>query len=146
MKKKLVNSLASTLAAYQNCLKTKNNAWVDKHSEKLIQMINKYMPHGGGFDAGITIDLKRSRPDFLVFHFSFHYMNEDGYYDGWYDYTLTVKPSLVTTFELYLNGVNHNGIKEYFYDTFDAALRHEIDDTTTISILNEDQKRNLGRH
>ena len=54
-------------------------------------------------------------------------MNENGFYDGWTDHTLTVRPSLVHGIELEISGRNRNDIKEYLHETFHSALFDLID-------------------
>jgi hypothetical protein len=54
-------------------------------------------------------------------------MNDVGMYDGWNDYVITLKPSLVFDFELKIKGVNRNDIKNYMYEYFQDVLSQEIE-------------------
>jgi hypothetical protein len=126
MNNKLYKHFAGTLQAYQNCIKTGNKIWEDKHEEKLNEMID-YLPHGSGIDSDVELDFEKSNPNKLIFNFSFHFMDNCGMYDGWIDYKLTVTPNLYNDFDLYISGRDKNYIKEYLYEIFEYALRQEID-------------------
>ena len=126
MNNKLYKHFAGTLQAYQNCIKTGNKIWEEKHLEKLNKMID-CLPHGSGIDSDVELDFEKSNPNKLVFNFSFHFMDDYGMYDGWIDYKLTVTPNLYNDFDLYITGRNKREIKDYFYEIFDYALRQEIE-------------------
>lgn len=88
--------------------------------------VQKHAPRGSGFDSGTKIDLDRSRADRLVFNTAFHHMNEHGYYDGWTEHTVTVRPTFGTTPEVRISGRNRNGIKDYIADTFYLWLTTKV--------------------
>lgn len=75
------------------------------------------LPYGSGLDAGVHIDMERSKPDKIVFNTEFHHLNENGYYDGWSTHSLIITPRF-GGYDLKITGKNRNGIKEYLYDTF----------------------------
>jgi hypothetical protein len=87
------------------------------------------LPHGSGFDSGCSIDLTKSKVDKIIIKFSWHHMDPNGFYAGWYDYVLTIKPSLVYDFDIKITGKEPPssdggfGLKEFFYDTFHNVLR-----------------------
>jgi hypothetical protein len=54
-------------------------------------------------------------------------MDDVGYYDGWTEHTLTVRPSLAFGIDLKFSGRNRNQIKDYLHEVFHEALTHEID-------------------
>lgn len=83
------------------------------------------LPSGSGIDRGTIIDRERSRPDRIVLVCSFHHMNEHGYYDGWTDHEVIVRPSLAWGFTLRVTGRDRNGIKDYLHDVYMHALREE---------------------
>ena len=126
MNNKLYKHIAGTLQAYQRCIETNNITWKDKHEEKLNKLVDQ-LPSGSGIDAGIELDFEKSNPNKLIFNFSFHFMDENGMYDGWIDYKLIVIPDLYNDFYLNITGRNRNQIKDYLYEIFDYALRQEID-------------------
>jgi len=67
-----------------------------------------------------------STPEHLVFHCSYHHMNENGYYDGWTDHIVHVTPSLIHGFRLRITGTNRNGIKDYLVDIYRTWLNETI--------------------
>ena len=82
MKKPVYSHIASLLIAMDNCSKSGNSEWLAKHEQSIESLIEESMPSGSGVDCGTKLDMDRSRPDRLVFTFSYHHMNENGYYDG----------------------------------------------------------------
>lgn len=122
---KLYCELASLVRARLNCGITVNKEWFEKHEARIEELVKNYMPSGSGFDCGTKIDLDRSTPEKLVFYTDFHHMNE-GYYDGWTDHRITVRPSLLCNFTLTISGRNRNEIKDYIHQVFDCALNEEV--------------------
>jgi len=119
--------LASAILARENCIKANNEEWKEKH-EETIERIMKTAPYGSGIDNGTTLDIEKSTSEKLYFNFSFHFMNEAGFYDGWENYTLIVKPSLAFDIDLRLIGKNRDDIKEYLYDVYYSWLTEEVED------------------
>lgn len=117
----LYKRFAMTLNAHQNCLKSGNKEWEEKYGEKLQTYIDE-LPHGSGID-GKTYLHGNSTPNKLVFYTDYHYMNENGYYDGWYGYKIIVTPSLQNDFDLKIIGKDTpNRAKEYLYEVFQEAF------------------------
>lgn len=76
-----------------NCeLVNKASVFGSERAKEQIRDLMKRMPHGGGYDRGVEIDLDKSGKHRLVFTTDIHNMNEAGYYDGWSSYTITVTP------------------------------------------------------
>jgi hypothetical protein len=116
---------ATKLCAIDNCLKDHLDSQADLHLDWLEkQMVNA--PSGSGIDTGTIFDWEKSTPNKLIFYFSFHHMNENGYYDGWTEHALTVKPSLMWQYDLHISGPNRNEIKDYLYEVYDDWLSEPI--------------------
>jgi hypothetical protein len=81
-------------------------------------------PRGSGFDNGTTVEIGRGGT--LVFETAFHHMNDGGYYDGWTEHTVRVKPCLQWGFDLTVSGRNRNNIKDYIAEVFDTWLREPV--------------------
>jgi hypothetical protein len=129
--RKLYEHIASATQARLNCLETekrenRKHDWTARH-EETIEELTKLLPSGSGIDSGITFDFDKSNGEKLVFHFDFHHMDENGFYDGWTNHSLTVRPSLVHGIELTISGRNKNDIKEYLHELFDCALNDLVD-------------------
>ena len=123
---KLYRKLASLVQAHINCEISGNKEWFEKHEARIEELVKNYMPSGSGFDCGTKIDLDKSTPEKLVFYTDFHHMNEVGYYDGWTEHRITVRPSLAFGFTLTISGKNRNEIKDYIHQVFDCALDEEV--------------------
>jgi hypothetical protein len=125
MKHLLVELIAGAVQARLNCLETKNVEWEAKHETTINKLVQDHLPSGGGFDNGTQIDLERSTADKLVFTTAFHHMNEGGFYDGWTEHDVVVKPSFIGRLSIDITGKNRNDIKEYIHESFHAALTEE---------------------
>lgn len=123
---KLYQELASRIQARLNCEEAGNKEWFEKHEERIRELVKHFMPSGSGFDCGTKIDLDKSTPEKLVFYTEFHHINEGGYYDGWTEHCITVRPSLLCNFTLTISGKNRNEIKDYIHQAFDCDLDEEI--------------------
>lgn len=124
--RKLYTTLASMVQARINCKANGNSEWFERHTDNAESLVKKHMPSGSGFDAGTTIDFDRSTGERIVFNTSFHHMDENGYYCGWTEHVVTVRPSLLHGFMLTVSGKDRNGIKEYIVDRFNFALDVEV--------------------
>jgi len=116
--KKIYQDIASKLGAMENCRKSGNDEWLEKHGQAIMDICKNDMPSGSGFDNGTQLNWDKSTPEKLVFETSFHHMNDGGYYDGWTNHTVTVTPSLQFGFNLKVSGPNRNEIKSYIYEMF----------------------------
>ena len=77
---------------------------IDFNSDR-IEFLEGLLPSGSGIDSGMRIDFEKSKtlkgenyPSRIVLIGSFHYMDENGFYDGWFDFQMTIKPCLVHGF------------------------------------------------
>ena len=130
MKQLLYQRLAGLVRAYGNCLNSANTEWESKHKDTIEELVKNHMPSGSGIDCGTKLDLDaslRADGNKLYFTFSFHHMNENGYYCGWSDYRAIVSADLQSGFKLKITGRDINDIKSYLYDTFSYALEKEIE-------------------
>lgn len=127
MNEKVYQRIASKVVAYHNCVKSNNGNWMRRHEEDLREIERNYLPHGSGFDSGCTIDIDKSNDTRIVINSSYHVMNENGFYSGWVDFTVTVRPLLSFGFVLDIKGrfskcSDPDGLKSYLLDTFADAL------------------------
>ncbi len=134
MKQKLYRHLASTIDAYHTCVKAGNETWEYNHHAVICQIANNHLPHGSGIDSGCEVDLQCSSGERIVITSSYHCMNENGMYDGWADFTVTVKASLVHTLDMTVKSANgcskqfaKYDLGDYLHDVFYTSLTEEVD-------------------
>ncbi len=123
---KRYQQIASVLLAADNCGKSGNKEWQDRHESKIFQVVRDHMPSGSGFDSGPTLD-DASTPQRLVFNTSFHHMDEWGGYAGWTEHQVIITPCLWSGFNIRVTGRDRNDIKEYIAEAFQTALDADID-------------------
>lgn len=129
MKRKVYEALANRVQAYHSCLTNGNLEWADKHEEVILDLVENYLPRGGGFDVGTCIVLEKSDGRrVLRLDTSFHKLNNMGYYDGWYDYTVKVVADMIGGIDVNARGRNVDGLRDYVEETFYEALQQEVDD------------------
>jgi len=100
------------------------------HLNKLNELLDK-LPTGSGIDAGSTIAFDECKWDKIVFNSSYHVMDENGFYDGWIDFQVIVRPSF-TGFDLKIKPLRrkkyfNDYLHDYIFDVFWDALDSEID-------------------
>lgn len=122
----LYAKLARLLLAIQNCERDGNTEWLARHTASLHDTVDAYMPRGSGFDSGTNVDVEASTKGRIVLHTSFHHMDEHGGYDGWSDYTVTVKPSLAFGFDVKVTGGRGREDRDYVVETFAEALQEVV--------------------
>ena len=129
MKVKLYVLLAQVVGAYRLCKKEGDPFafHIGKHRDRLFNLTKEHMPSGAGFDAGTSLDLGESTEEKLVFHTSFHHMNDNGCYDGWTTHKVVITPSLAYNYHMRVSGRNRNNIKNYISDTFHECLEKEVE-------------------
>jgi hypothetical protein len=118
MERKLYQEMASLLNARATCARTGNDEWFAKHTDSLEELTREHMPSGSGFDSETQLDLEDSSENKIVFHTSFHHMN-----DEWTDHSVIVRPSLAFGFVLRITGRDRNQIKDHIAEAFETTLR-----------------------
>jgi len=110
--------IASKFNAYNNCIRSKNDSWLNRHEYFIEDLVKAVFPHGSGFDNGTKFNWEKSKEDKLVFDTAFHHMDEHGSYDGWTYHQVVVEPSLAFGYKIRVDGRNKNDIKEYITENF----------------------------
>ena len=118
MKDKLISLIAQTCDWH----KVVNDEYMGECEDRIYKL-EQLLPSGSGIDAGCKIDVERSSSDKVIINFSWHHLDENGYYDGWTDHKLIVKPKLYGDFDLKITGRDKGYIKDYLYDLFDTELK-----------------------
>lgn len=125
MKKTVLKEIVALSIAIENCQKSGNTEWEEKHSESLGKLCRNHLPSGSGIDSGT--ELVSATPQKVVLSFGYHHMDESGMYDGWTDHKAIVTPSLLSDFDIRITGPNKNDIKSYLYDVFYQELTALVD-------------------
>lgn len=129
---KTYEAIASAWTARENCDKSGNDEWFCNWDTKLKKIERELLPNGGGFDC--YPEIISANDDKIIIHGSFHVMNENGYYDGWIEFSVIVRPSL--QFGAYVE-VKARGMKwprryadmrEYIQEVYAEALRSTTED------------------
>jgi len=131
--KKLYKELAGLVVARQNCIESKKDEWLDRHEDRIESLVKEHMPSGSGFDSGTQIDLEKSNREKLVFKSGYHLMDDQGGYDGWIDFTVTVRADMLFDFDVTVSGMfsrlksQYSGHKDYIAEEFILCLSLEIE-------------------
>ena len=125
---KVSQKLALSTDARLTCIKKDNVEWRDKHEDAIEEIVKNRLPSGSGIDSGNKFNFEKSTGEKLVIDSSFHAMDENGYYDGWIDYSVTVKPSLMHGIVLGISGSfgKRQDIKDMLYDLYRDALESGV--------------------
>jgi len=114
--------IAQSLHAMQTC----TPEFKAKH-EIIIQNVLETLPHGSGIDSDWGLS-EKSNPNKIILYNSYHCMNENGMYDGWIDFTVTVTPSLIHDYDIKVTGnfsqrnYKYSDIKDYL-----AQIMYEVE-------------------
>ena len=99
-----------------------NAQWGPIARTRLDQLV-RMLPHGSGIDRGTKlISASASR---IVLECGFHHMDEHGYYDGWTEHRITIRPTF-DSLDIHVSGRNRNDIKEYLHEVYALALSEKI--------------------
>jgi len=90
--------------------------------DRLVDML----PSGSGIDSGT--ELVSASATKIVLECSFHHMNDGGYYDGWSEHRITIRPTF-DSLDIHISGRNRNDIKEYLHEVYHQALSALVTET-----------------
>lgn len=125
----LYQVLASLVEARKTCIERGNHEWRENHERRMDLLCHTCIPSGAGLDAIPALDLDRSTGELLVFiRCDFRHMNANGYYDGWTEHEVRVRPSLQFGCVVKVTGRDRNDIKDYIGECFADALLTPIED------------------
>ena len=102
--------------------------WVNTYDDEIEDIEKNYLPHGSGIDNGCHVNLDKSNENKIIIDSGYHCMDENGYYDGWIDFSVTVTPCLEMDISINIIGNfgKYHYTKEYLYDVFYYALYDTI--------------------
>jgi len=119
-------NLLQTWDAYLRCCANDNTEWIDKHWDTITTVLFENLPHGSGIDYDWQFYAADNGKD-LVCANGWHYMNENGYYDGSWDFQITIKTGIRDMFGKIVFKITgqfgkHQDIKEYLYELIGESL------------------------
>lgn len=125
MKTKLYREMVARSVAMENCAKSGNDEWYEKHETTLNQLID-LLPHGSGIDSDWKYEI--GRKEIKLFN-SYLFMDEFGGYDGWTEFTVSVRADLLFGIVLNINGKfgKYQDVKDYLYEIMEYSLNSEIE-------------------
>ena len=118
-------NLLSTWNAYCRCVDRNNNEWIDKHWNKITETLLDKLPHGSGIDYDWRFYTDNGKD--LYCTNGWHYMNENGMYDGSWDFTIIIKADIRDMFGKIIFRIvgqfgKHQDIKDYLYEIIAESL------------------------
>jgi len=118
---KVYEKLAQTGAAFGHCNVAGNDEWALKHYREL-QDLKKQLPSGSGIDG--STNFEKFANNKIVISSSFHVMDENGFYDRWVDFVVTVRPAFIGSIDVTITGKfgKDQDIKEYLQTLYYDAL------------------------
>ena len=123
--KALASWIAETSDWAERAENNPNAQWGDIARTRLDELVNM-LPSGSGIDCGTK--LVSASATKIVLECSFHHMDEHGYYDGWTEHRITVRPTF-DSLDIHISGRNRNDIKEYLHEVYALALSELIVET-----------------
>ncbi len=118
--------IASLHGQFTRCQATNNTEWKHRSAAEIDLLVRDYLPHGSGVDNGVLFDYDKSRSARLVFNFGYHFMDDNGFYDGWGDFQCVVTADIESGYNVEIKGRNRRDIKDYLHEIFSYALGTEI--------------------
>lgn len=119
----MAEAIANACVARHNCETSGNQEWRDKWSERITQL-EEHLPHGSGLDGRVKILSASTSPRQLVIAVEYHHMNENGFYDGWTQHTIRIRPTFFGC-DVVVSGRDRNQIKDYLADLFSHAIEED---------------------
>jgi hypothetical protein len=87
----IAHEIYKALDARKNCIRFGGNGdWQSRWEAHLQRIARELLPSGSGVDSGTRIGELSGNGFTLTF--SYHHMNSDGFYTGWTDHKVTVRP------------------------------------------------------
>ena len=119
-------NLLTTWDAYCRCCDTDNVEWIIKHWINITEHLKDALPHGSGIDFDWRFYVAENDKDLCCTN-GWHYMNDNGMYDGSWDFTIIIKHGVrdmsgKIIFRIVGRFGKHQDIKDYLYEIIGQAL------------------------
>lgn len=122
----VVQFLASTLLAIENCSKRGGMTDVQRKHNKRFEKVMSTAPSGSGIDKGTRYygcEIERGDVIKIAFQVGFHHMDHNGFYDKWTEHVV-VRPSFLGV-NVSVTGRDRNDVKDYLLQVYHAWLTSE---------------------
>jgi len=110
--------LGAFFKSYLNGVKL-NNEWVEVWEKNINELIET-LPHGSGVDGETKFNYEESKNDKLIINSAYHFMDDNGFYDGWTDIQIILKPDW-SRVDLNVKGIfpkKYSDIRNYLEELF----------------------------
>tara|TARA_R100001082_G_scaffold5440_1_gene3748 strand:+ start:1464 stop:1907 length:444 start_codon:yes stop_codon:yes gene_type:complete len=93
-----LTSFSSSCIARENCQRSGNTEWLERHGERLLQLMDSVC--GAGLHVTLNLDMTTMSgsdddPEVLVFDVLHAMMTEHGMHDGSFQMTILVRPGFI---------------------------------------------------
>lgn len=119
MENTLANEFAFTILQIKNCRNSKNHEFLNIAEQRLSRLTKDFIESGPIESVYCSID--DSSLEKIVFHVTFHHMNDLGYYCGYTEHKVTIRQTFIGLC-VTVSGQNKRDCKIYIADVFDNAL------------------------
>ena len=134
-KDKIYKRLAKMANSRLRCLvdSSKFPKEIENYENEIDNIMKNVLPHGSGIDDGCSFNYNKSQNNRLVINSAYHCMNENGYYDGWVDFTVVLTPDFELDYTLNIRGNfgKYGHVKDYLYQIFGDSFDQEVDICTS---------------
>jgi hypothetical protein len=117
---KVYEKMASLLAEY--------NKYIGENEQKRMlrraieEFVAEYMPKGGGWKDGTSIDLTESNDSEIVLRGTYYHVISYGNYGAPTEHKILIDASLSRGFKVKVTGRDKNDVKDELYERFVGAL------------------------
>lgn len=124
---KLYKFLANNLFRIDRMTREGRTDYAARVKDDVEAFVKSRFPSGSGFDMGTKLVWDKSHPEQLEFKTAFHHMDGGGFYSGWTEHHIIVKPSLLFDIDIRISGKNRNEIKDHIHEVFNHVLMCDED-------------------
>lgn len=115
-------AFASVQEALDNCKKSGNTEWLERWRLRFAKLVD-HVPTWSGMplepsDVEVTSAAIR-------YEVSYHHMNDTGYYDGWTEHTVVVRPAFESV-DVRVSGRNRQDVKELIHEAVNYAFTRRV--------------------
>lgn len=121
----MATAFVSVKMALDNCKRNHNGEWRVRWHERLNALV-QLIPSGSGIDQTPRTELGvEIEPDAIRFDVGYHHMNSDGFYTGWTEHTVTIRPAF-DGINVRVSGPNRNDVKDYIHEVMNHAFTRHV--------------------